>query len=154
MGDMDNVEVFLNWRSDQNDRWTGLSLLHIRPASLILKVGQKKVISAAWVLGIKFWLPVCVLWTLLHYALNSTPFYRSVGLPKLLLAIAIHSSIIGFVWPFLAVLLYMYALPFVWAWNRRADRLSREASLPQPVVSVAPGVWPPPPTVPETHTKV
>ena len=33
------------------------------------------------------------------------------------------------------------------AWNRRADRLSREGSLPLPDVPVAPGVWPPPPTV-------
>ncbi len=34
-----------------------------------------------------------------------------------------------------------------WAWNRRADRLNREPSLPQPIAAAVPGVWPPPPTV-------
>jgi len=36
--------------------------------------------------------------------------------------------------------------PWVWAWNRRADRLGREAPLPQAAPIVLPGVWPPPPT--------
>ncbi len=33
-----------------------------------------------------------------------------------------------------------------WAWNRRADRLNREAILPPLEPVVVPGVWPPPPT--------
>jgi len=49
-------------------------------------------------------------------------------------------------------LAFLFALR--WAWNRRADRLNREASLPPPALAAVPGVWPPPPTVPETHTKV
>ena len=36
--------------------------------------------------------------------------------------------------------------PSVWAWNRRADRLNREAAAPQAVPAALPGVWPPPPT--------
>ena len=38
------------------------------------------------------------------------------------------------------------AYPWVWAWNRRADRLNREASVPLAVPAALPGVWPPPPT--------
>ena len=34
-----------------------------------------------------------------------------------------------------------------WAWNRRANRLNSEVSLPQLAPTVAPGVWPPPPIV-------
>ena len=44
---------------------------------------------------------------------------------------------------------FLLSLPQIWAWNRRADRLNREASLPQPAPAAAPGVWPPPPSVPE-----
>ena len=36
-----------------------------------------------------------------------------------------------------------------WAWNRRAHRLNREASLPQPALAIDIGVWPPPPNVSE-----
>ena len=35
-----------------------------------------------------------------------------------------------------------------WAWNRRADRLNREAALTPPVTAVLIGVWPPPPLGP------
>jgi hypothetical protein len=45
------------------------------------------------------------------------------------------------------VLGFIWLLLLRWAWNRRADRLNREASLPKPAVDVAPGVWPPPPNV-------
>lgn len=41
---------------------------------------------------------------------------------------------------------FLLSLPQIWAWNRRAERLNREASLPHPAVAVAPGVWPPPPS--------
>ncbi len=33
-----------------------------------------------------------------------------------------------------------------WAWNRRADRLSRQVPLPSSMSVALPGVWPPPPT--------
>ena len=39
----------------------------------------------------------------------------------------------------------LLCLPFAWAWNRRADRLNREAALPPPELVAVPGVWPPPP---------
>ena len=44
---------------------------------------------------------------------------------------------------------FLACFPFHWAWNRRADRLNLEASLPQPALAAASGVWPPPPNVPE-----
>ncbi len=36
-----------------------------------------------------------------------------------------------------------------WAWNRRAERLSREPISPDSNSTAAPGVWPPPPNVSE-----
>jgi len=44
---------------------------------------------------------------------------------------------------------FVWLLLLQWAWNRRADRLNREASSPQPALAATPGVWPPPPNVPE-----
>ncbi len=47
----------------------------------------------------------------------------------------------------LATLLWIVIVyPWVWAWNRRADRLSREAALLPSAPAAVPGVWPPPPT--------
>jgi len=57
---------------------------------------------------------------------------------------------------FLIILYISFVPAFLWAayldcslqaWNRRADRLNREPSLPLPAVADVPGVWPPPPTV-------
>jgi len=47
-------------------------------------------------------------------------------------------STLGFAW----------LIALRWAWNRRAKRLNYESTLPQPVLVIAPGVWPPPPDVP------
>ena len=47
----------------------------------------------------------------------------------------------------LGVLGFVWLLLLRWAWNRRADRLNREASLPQPELAVDTGIWPPPPTL-------
>ncbi len=44
---------------------------------------------------------------------------------------------------------FIWLLLLRWAWNRRADRLNREVCLPQPAPAAAPGVWPPPPNMPE-----
>ena len=44
---------------------------------------------------------------------------------------------------------FLLSLPQMWAWNRRANRLVHMASLPQPALAIDPGVWPPPPDVPE-----
>lgn len=50
--------------------------------------------------------------------------------------------------PFVSTLLFIaIEYPSLWAWNRRAERLSREGLLPPPVPDITPGVWPPPPTV-------
>lgn len=50
---------------------------------------------------------------------------------------------------FLSLLVFNIAINLLqrWAWNRRADRLNREASLPQPALTSDMGVWPPPPSV-------
>ncbi len=52
------------------------------------------------------------------------------------------------IFPFSVIAGFLLSMPQIWAWNRRADRLNREASLPQPDLAAAPGVWPPPPDVP------
>lgn len=50
--------------------------------------------------------------------------------------------------PFITPLLFTAGLyPSIWAWNRRAERLSREGILPQPTLAADTGVWPPPPSV-------
>lgn len=41
------------------------------------------------------------------------------------------------------ILVFLFALR--WAWNRRADRLNREAILPHLALTTDRGVWPPPP---------
>lgn len=53
-----------------------------------------------------------------------------------------------------AALIEMVGSFFLWVlplalWNRRADRLNREANPPQPACAVDTGVWPPPPNAPE-----
>ena len=50
--------------------------------------------------------------------------------------------------PFTGTFLYaLFSFPQFWAWNRRADRLNREAKglMPADVSDEMPGVWPPPP---------
>ena len=45
---------------------------------------------------------------------------------------------------------FVWLLLLRWAWNRRAERLNREASLPHPAaLAIDTAVWPPPPNVPE-----
>ncbi len=48
--------------------------------------------------------------------------------------------------PILFVFSLLLSLAHRWAWNRRADRLNREAAAPQAVPAILPGAWPPPPT--------
>jgi len=59
------------------------------------------------------------------------------------------------IFPFSIAAGFLFSIPQIWAWNRRADRLNREASLPPPTLAAVPGVWPPPPSVPASidHTK-
>ncbi len=46
-----------------------------------------------------------------------------------------------------AALNVVFLLSLRWAWNRRADRLNREANEPQALLAIDTGIWPPPPTV-------
>ena len=48
--------------------------------------------------------------------------------------------------PLSTLLWTVIVYPWVWAWNRRADRLSRATTQPQATPDTLPGVWPPPPT--------
>ena len=54
--------------------------------------------------------------------------------------------------PFLLFVIYSISnfiiwSPMSWAWNRRAERLSREPIPAEPALTAAPNVWPPPPNV-------
>ena len=50
----------------------------------------------------------------------------------------------------LAVAIVAHVFASRWAWNRRADRLNREAALPLPAPVAVPGSWPPPPASQKT----
>ena len=73
------------------------------------------------------------------YQIQLKVIYKDGGSPMDYVFIILAFAAFGFVW----------LLLLRWAWNRRAERLNREASLPKPALSIDPGVWPPPPNVPE-----
>jgi len=73
------------------------------------------------------------------YRIQLKVIYKNGDSPMDYVFIILIFGVLGFVW----------LLLLRWAWNRRAERLNREPSLPQSALAVAPGVWPPPPNVPE-----
>lgn len=139
----DAFERFFNWQSDAD--WTWGPLLSWRPAPSV-RLDKR----FCWkVLGF-----TALAVPILLFLLRTAP-----ALPGLLAGTfhlswaavfaVIRDNVFLLFLPVMGLMILM-SVPYLWAWNRRADRLSQ---LPpeQPDASPADaneGVWPPPPTAP------
>lgn len=142
---IDRLERFLNWQSDMDWSW-GL-FLKWRPSH---KARFNRRINV-WTLCLCSCLvPVIIfLIAFVPILLLDSILRKSVALPVFDIAGKIIDIMLEPVlWHviFFGSLLPLTLLPYIWAWNRRADRLSQlpPEETPPPVE----GVWPPPPRVP------
>lgn len=134
---LDKLERFFNWQSDID--WTWGPLLRWRSA-------RSKVMEAQF-----YWRSIyLIMWIVLVYVL----LHVVMTLPSLLVG-NFHPMLRAFSkswndvpsWFVPSLTLYVLSvLPYVWAWNRRADRLAK--LLPEEPAAPIEGIWPPPPSVP------
>ncbi len=144
----DALERFFNWQTD-SDWWWG-PFVFLRPPQNV------RVTVRLWLkmfgLTLLFTVPVgAALGILLVYYDYTTAQHHEAKIPP----VAATETWINTIPP-VTVLTFCFSLlaavllslfPTQWAWNRRADRLNREASHPQQLIAVeVQGVWPPPPT--------
>lgn len=140
------LETFFNWQTDMD--WSWGPLLFLRPPRTVrmtfafwLKLfGMTVVVAAPFSVALAFWL----LWydydTARHHTQKAAPIAVTEGWMNATAPTTVLCYVIGAI-----AFVILWCVPTQWAWNRRADRLNREAILP--LVSAAiPGVWPPPPT--------
>jgi len=149
---LDCIEEVLNRR-----RTDGKSIGFLFPPSQTLlsdTVNMKAVLQHAWVSPTLFFLFVPVLFVALSFVITadlSLRLYQQVRLGFIYKLTLLVLTELAHGLPILFLLLIVFNvaihLPLRWAWNRRANRLNRAASLPKPAVDVAPGIWPPPPNV-------
>jgi len=143
---VDALERFFNWQMDMD--WSWGPLLTLRPP---------RNVRMTLLLWLKL-LGVCILFAAplgaalsalqLYYDHTTTQHYETRIAPVVATETWLNKTPPGTVefYGFLAVVfVFLYCFPTHWAWNRRADRLNREASLPQPALAIDAGVWPPPP---------
>ncbi len=141
------LENFFNWQMDMD--WAWGPLLYLRPPRTVrmtltfwLKLfGMTVVLTAPFSVALAFWL----LWydydTAKHHTAKAAPVaateaWMNAAAPATVLYYALGA----------AALIILLCILTQWAWNRRVDRLNREASVPLAVPAALPGVWPPPPT--------
>lgn len=145
---VDALERFLNWLPDRNLVWGPVLCLRFHKSTrvtwdYVLCVGSIVSIVEVCVFSLFRSLPIA-------FAANHN---RIDHVGELLLSYAVAFANMTMA-PRLSLMLQvvlgpLVLVPFAWAWNRRANRLNRETSVPQPTLATAPGVWPPPPDVPE-----
>ena len=129
---------FLGIGTCQTDRvgmWppVKLSLIHSLLFVLLILLAQ---VMASMIFG-GFFLP--------QYRLHPFNFNEAVLIIKMLLHLGPTIPANLLVPLFYGLATFTIWFPTRWAWNRRADRLNREASLPQPALATDTSVWPPPP---------
>ena len=149
--DIDKMERGLtNRRTDGRFGW-----LMFPPSQtpLIDTVNMKAVLRHAWIVPTLFCLFVPVIFVALTFVITvdlSLRLYQQVRLDYIykITLLVLNELFRGLPIIFLLMLMFNIAihLPARWAWNRRANRLTREASLPQPSLAIDTGVWPPPPS--------
>ena len=144
----DALERFFDWQSDM-DWWWG-PLLYLRPPKNVrltlgfwLKLFGITILFSAPIGG--------ALGALLAYYDSAVARHHDTKIPPV---VAVEHWINGTApTTVLSYGAFAIAIGFAgcfcqhWAWNRRADRLNREAALPPPAAVAVPGVWPPPPVV-------
>ena len=152
---VDALERFFNWQTDMD--WSWGPLLPLRPPRNV------RLTLLFWLklfgIIILFAAPIgaALVALLVYYDYTTAQHHEVKAAPVVATEAWMNGTPPGAALFYCSLAMAFVSLgcfPIHWAWNRRADRLNREVNLPQSVVSVAPGVWPPPPTVPETHTKV
>ena len=144
----DALERFFNQQSDKDDSWG--PFLYLRPP----KTQRMTLRLWAALFGFIFLFTVplgAVLGFCLTYYDYATVQHHDTKIPP----VVVTERWINHTSP--ATVLFYSALAIAtalsgcvgqhWAWNRRADRLNREAILPLPVAAAVPGAWPPPPAV-------
>jgi len=140
------IENFFNWQSDMD--WAWGPLLFLRPPRTMrmtlafwLKLfGLTVVVSAPFSVALGFWL----IWYDYNTARHHTPKAAPVAATEAWAIATTPTTMLCYVLGWVAFVI-LWCLPTHWAWNRRADRLNREAGLPQALLVALPGVWPPPP---------
>ena len=141
---LDALEQLLNLGSDQD--WSWYPLLALRPpksrrltAKVVLVLGAL-VSLAYFTVG---YTALCLAAVLAH----NQGHFRHLSFSHSTYVNAITRSGANHAWVLLLLAISgtLLCLPSAWAWNRRADRLSREAGLPQPAPAAS-GVWPPAPS--------
>lgn len=145
---VDALERFFNWQMDMD--WSWGPLLSLRPPRHVR-------------MTLLFWLKLfgmCILFAAplgaalsavqLYYDYTTTQRHEARIAPIVATETWLNKTPPGtvlFYWSLAVIFVFLHCLPTHWAWNRRADRLNREASLPQPALTSDMGVWPPPPSV-------
>ncbi len=144
----DALERFFNQQSDEDDSWG--PFLYLRPLKTVRMTLRLWMTMFSFIS--LFIIPLgAILGFLLIYYDYAAARHHDTKIPPV---VATENWInrtppsVVFI-PCCLILAVMLLCVFLthWAWNRRADRLNREPSLPLPAVADAPGVWPPPPTV-------
>ncbi len=147
------VERFLNWLNDSD--WFWGPLLHLRPPQTV------RMTLRFWLnmvgIVVLFTIPIgAILGSLLAYYDYTTAKHHHPKIPSVVVAeswmTAASEQTVLFDGSLVIAVCILDCFCQHWAWNRRADRLNRE-SLLQPSVAAAPGVWPPPPTMPRADSR-
>ena len=140
------LENFFNWQSDQ-DWWWG-PLLYLRPPKNV------RMTLRFWLrmigIGLLVTVPAgAIIGSLLVYYDYTTAKHHETKIPPVIVT---ENWVIGSspqaVLSSCALLIAIGILGCIcqhWAWNRRADRLSREPIMLQTAAADMSGVWPPPP---------
>jgi len=142
----DALERFFNWQSDKDDSWG--PFLYLRPPKTARMTQRLWIMMFSFIF--LFTIPLgAILGSLLIYYDYAATQHHDTKIPP----VVVTENWMNGTSP--ATVLSYGALAIAialagcfcqhWAWNRRADRLNREPSLP--LAAVASGVWPPPPTV-------
>ncbi len=141
------LENFFNWQSDMD--WAWGPLLFLRPPRTMrmtrafwLKLfGLTVVFSAPFSVALAFWM----LWYDYDTARHHAPKAAPVAATEAWVIATSPTIMLCYMLGWIAYVTVLCAL-LHWAWNRRADRLNHEATLPKAAPVALPGVWPPPPT--------
>lgn len=145
----ERLERFFNWQSDSD--WFWGPLLYLRPARHV------RMTFLFWLkmIGIiaLFAVPIgAILGSLLVYYDYTTVAHHDLKIPPVI----VTENWINQGSPQVVLSNCAWLIAFGisgcfcqhWAWNRRADRLNREAALMPPTAVEVASVWPPPPAVP------
>ena len=148
------LERFFNWQMDMD--WSWGPLLPLRPARNVRMTSLfwAKLFSVCILLSVLVGAPLGVL--LGYYDYTSAQHHAKKIAPVVAAetwAGGIPPGTVLFCCSAAIAFAFLYCFPTHWAWNRRTDRLNREASLLQPQLFsvIDASVWPPPPAAPEKH---